>query len=157
MIVDTVKGDLVQLALNGKYDAIVHGCNCFCKMGAGIAKQIKLVFPEAFIADDKTQAGDKGKLGTYTFANIEYEYKGRTDTVTIINAYTQYTYNAKDKPVDYNAIRKVFTLINKDYADMNIGIPKIGAGLAGGDWDRISAIIDEVTPDLDVHLVEFSK
>lgn len=34
-------GDLISLALAGHFEAIVHGCNCFCTMGAGIAKAIR--------------------------------------------------------------------------------------------------------------------
>lgn len=160
MIVDIKKGDLIKRALDGKYDVIVHGCNCFCRMGAGIALQIKTILPEAYEADLATKAGDKSKLGTYTKADIAYEYGTevkRQDMLTIVNAYTQYGHNPKDKPVDYDAIRKIFAQLNEDYADMNVGIPMIGAGLAGGDWNRIASIIDEVTPKLDVHLVEYQK
>lgn len=42
-----IKGDLVELALEGKFDVIIHGCNCFNTMNAGIAKQIKRIFSEA--------------------------------------------------------------------------------------------------------------
>jgi O-acetyl-ADP-ribose deacetylase (regulator of RNase III) len=35
-----VDGDLIKLALKGEFDVIVHGCNCFCQMGAGIAPQM---------------------------------------------------------------------------------------------------------------------
>ena len=40
----TVKGDLIHLALAGEFDVIVHGCNCYCTMGVGIAKTIKQKF-----------------------------------------------------------------------------------------------------------------
>lgn len=53
----TLRGDLLAYALNGKINVIVHGCNCFCNMGAGIAKQIKNTFPEAFDADKKQKWG----------------------------------------------------------------------------------------------------
>lgn len=33
----TIKGDLIQLALANEFDVIIHGCNCFCTMGKGIA------------------------------------------------------------------------------------------------------------------------
>ena len=36
-----LKGDLLQLALEGVFDVIVHGANCQCSMGAGIAKAIR--------------------------------------------------------------------------------------------------------------------
>jgi len=41
-----VEGDLIKMALGGEFDLIVHGCNCFCTMGAGIAKTIREYFPE---------------------------------------------------------------------------------------------------------------
>ena len=37
-----IEGDLLLLALAGHFDVIVHGCNCQCTMGAGVAKAIKL-------------------------------------------------------------------------------------------------------------------
>jgi len=58
-----ISGDLIQLAKNGQFDLIAHGCNCFCTMGAGIAKAVKEVFPAAFEADEATQRGDRAKLG----------------------------------------------------------------------------------------------
>ena len=68
---------------------------------------------------------------------------------TIINAYTQYGYDPATKPVDYEAIYNAFKQIKMLYdmnpmATMRIGIPKIGAGLAGGDWNRIEQIIDSI-------------
>jgi len=36
-----VNGDLIKMALAGEFDVIVHGSNCFCNFGAGIAKQIR--------------------------------------------------------------------------------------------------------------------
>ncbi len=42
-----IKGDLIKLALDGKFDVIIHGCNCYCTMGAGFAKAIQAEFPEA--------------------------------------------------------------------------------------------------------------
>ena len=66
-----IKGDLLKLALEGKFDVITHGCNCFNTMGAGIARQIAIEFPEAAIADNYTKRGDKSKLGTIGVVDIE--------------------------------------------------------------------------------------
>ena len=35
-----ISGDLIKLALEGKFDVIAHGCNCFCTMKSGIAPQM---------------------------------------------------------------------------------------------------------------------
>jgi len=48
-------GDLLDLASNGELDVIIHGCNCFNTMGAGIAKLIKSRWPEAYQADLSTK------------------------------------------------------------------------------------------------------
>jgi O-acetyl-ADP-ribose deacetylase (regulator of RNase III) len=155
-MVNNIKGNLIVEFKKMKYDAIIHGCNCFNTMGKGIAKEIRQYFPEAYEADCATRSGDKKKLGTYTSADVMAKV-GRP--AIVINAYTQYdyrkTYGGSEINVDYDAIERVFTLINKDFAGKKIGIPKIGAGLAGGDWGRISSIINTTTPNVDFELVEF--
>ncbi|WP_019949778.1 macro domain-containing protein [Hymenobacter aerophilus] len=135
----TEKGDLIQKAKAGEFDVIIHGCNCFCTMGAGIAKTVKQVFPSAYQADLATVAGDKAKLGTYSSAQVEVNHKA----LVIINAYTQYQWRGAGRKADYEAIRQVFRLVKKQYAGKRVGYPAIGAGLAGGDWAIIAAIIEE--------------
>lgn len=155
-----VQGDLVKMAQNGEFDAIVHGANCFNTMGGGIAKTIRDSFPEAYEADQKTRKGNPRKLGTFTFATIQVT---PPDALTIINAYTQFKYwkDATDDPaaplVDYRAVKDAFAEIKKIFGgkDLRFGIPKIGAGLALGDWSIISAIIDEEMDGENVTLVEF--
>lgn len=153
-----VDGDLIKLAKEGKFNVIVHGCNCLCNMGKGIAPQIKYNFPGTYEADLKTIKGDKSKLGTYSYNTLE-NFHGPNKSLTVINAYTQYHYRRNyrdtDINVDYEAIEKVFTKLNKDCRGCKIGIPKIGAGLAGGDWDIIEGIIKRVTPDLNITVVNY--
>ena len=60
----TVRGDLTEMALQGQFDVIVHGCNCFHTVGVGIAKAISSQFPEALAADKATGYGERSKLGT---------------------------------------------------------------------------------------------
>lgn len=147
-----IKGNLISLATNGEFDAIIHGCNCFCTMGKGIALDIKNEFPEAYDADKRTKKGDKNKLGTYTTAIIEKSLNVKKDFI-IVNAYTQYQYWGKGRRVDYDAIRNVFTKINEQFNGKHIGIPMIGAGLAGGHWPTIKQIIEDVMVDSNVTLV----
>lgn len=40
-IMKTIHSNLIHPAQNGEFDLIVHDGNCFCTMGAGIAKGIK--------------------------------------------------------------------------------------------------------------------
>lgn len=151
-----VKGDLVEMLDNGEFDAIIHGCNCFCKMKSGIAKQITDRWPVVAEVDSLTIKGDESKLGTYKKCYVET----KDDIGMVINAYTQYYYGYDGKQyVDYNAIGDIFNNINRygGYRLLKFGIPKIGCGLAGGDWDVVSHIIKEAAPDLDITVVEYIK
>lgn len=144
-----VKGDLIKMAKQGNFDVIAHGCNCFCTMGAGIAKRIKEEFPSAYIADCQTVKGDKSKLGQFTMVVIN-------DYLDVWNMYTQYNYGGKN-PISYYGITRSFLQLNDFYkgCGVRIGIPKIGSGLAGGDWGIIEEIINGCTPDIDITLVEY--
>ena len=149
----TEKGDLIQKARAGEFDVIVHGCNCFCTMGAGIAKTIRQVFPAAYEADVATVPADKTKLGHYSVARVQVPGK----TLDIINAYTQYEWKGPGQKVDYKAVRQVFRQVKQAYAGKRIGYPAIGAGLAGGDWSMIAAIIDEELVGEEHVFVEWQK
>lgn len=151
----TIKGNLIDLAEAGRFDVIVHGCNCFHTMGAGIAKEISTRYPSALVADrDYTLKGDKKKLGNYSYSHV---IAPNGHQFTIINAYTQYHYGRPKKgyPVlaDYQAIDYVFRALAAAYPDRKIGYPKIGAGLAGGDWSVIEHIINKALVGCDHKLV----
>jgi len=148
----SVRGDLLQLAREGVFDLIVHGCNCHCEMGAGIAKSIRGQFPAAYEADLATTKGDRNKLGTYSSATVETE----NHQLTIVNAYTQFDWAGGGVQADYDAIRRVFERISDHFSGRRIGYPKIGAGLAGGDWPTIEEIIDQALAGEDHTLVIFS-
>ena len=143
---EEVVGDLLDLATNGEFDVIVHGCNCFQTMGAGIARLIKKRWPAAYRADLATEKGSFDKLGTFTYAVVHTTGGKRGDhKLIVVNAYTQYHFSVcipgTHRCVDYDALRVVFRRIKKVFTGNRIGYPMIGAGLAGGDWDTISGII----------------
>jgi len=146
----TIEGNIINYALDGRCDVLIHGCNCLCVMGSGLAKSIKSIFPSAYQADQRSdynkvkgeyyQRNPRKKLGSYTSSKETNVLGGN---FTIVNAYTQYGFGRNKVHADYDAIRKVFRKIKKDFAGKRIAYPKIGAGLAGGDWKIISKIIDE--------------
>jgi len=159
-----IEGNLIILAEEGNFDMIAHGCNCFCKMGRGIAPQIKEAFPPAWEADRATVEGDFNKLGGYSQGvwfpeNMAFQ-------LIIFNIYSQYGYDTKIKPLDYEALTLGLRKINHRWGNMlsgfcgggelkKIGLPKIGAGLAGGDWNRIKKIIETELSDMDVTIVHY--
>ena len=147
---NVIQGDLLQLALGGRFDVIVHGCNCQCAMGKGIALSIKQQFPEAYDADLRTAKGDRNKLGTFSFAEVDRP----PARFTVVNAYTQFHYRGAGVLADYDAIRSAFAEIRRRFPGRRIGYPKIGAGLARGDWPTVAAIIDAQLGGEDHTLVE---
>ncbi|WNJ18351.1 macro domain-containing protein [Pontibacter sp. G13] len=147
----TVNGDLIKLAQAGEFDLIVHGCNCFCKMGAGIALGIKRAFPLAYQADLATPKGSHEKLGTISHAIVVTDH----GQLIVVNAYTQFDYRGKGVKVDYQALRLAFRAIKDRFGDLRIGFPAIGAGLAGGDWDLIASIIEEELEGTDFTFVKY--
>lgn len=131
-----IDGDLVRDAAN--YDVIAHCCNCFCTMGAGIAPQIKHKFPEAYTADCETQSGDESKLGTITYTE--------NTTPIVVNLYGQFDYTGRRSgkmDLDYDALRSALKAMREKFTGKTFGLPMIGAGLAGGDWNVIESIIEE--------------
>jgi len=148
-----IKGDLIEKLMEGEFDLIIHGCNCFCTMNSGIAGSLRKKYPFIYEADCKTIKGDQSKLGT-----ISYDLYHKP---LIINCYTQYNYGRDSSKiyVSYDAVRSCMKLL-KTLVELNfdnnlkIGIPKIGAGLANGDWTVIEKIIDDELSGLNVTLVE---
>lgn len=147
----TVQGNLITLAKAGQFDLIIHGCNCFCTMGAGIAKAIKAEFPDAYYADLNTVKGDKNKLGTITYADVNI----KDHKLIVVNAYTQYHYTGSEGKVNYDALQKAFAEVKAQFSGLKIGYPAIGAGLGGGDWNIIASIINKELGGEDHTFVEF--
>lgn len=148
----TVRGDLIQLGRDGAFDVIVHGCNCRCAMERGIARGIRDAFPEAYQLDQRTEPGDRSKLGTIGVAEVRVG----DHALAVVNAYTQFDYHGPMPLADYDAIRSAFAAIKQRFGGKRIGYPKIGAGLAGGDWEVIAAIVEEELASEDHTLVEFA-
>ena len=137
-------GNLITQGLEGKYDIIVHGCNCHCTMGAGIALEIKNRIPEAFAVDRKTISGDVTKLGTYTSTIIQSPVSGKL--LQVVNAYTQYDFNSYGASRDlfqYAAFDRILTKLATEYPSANYGFPAIGMDRAGGSKTKIMAQLEK--------------
>jgi len=120
---------------------VIHGCNCHCTMGAGIAKQVRAECPNAWSADQRTLPRDRTKMGSFTYG---VEASG----MIVVNAYTQYDYTRTSVDVDYNAldnsIRSIIKYFYQTYSETTFAMPKIGCGLAGGDWNIVEKILLDI-------------
>lgn len=167
-----IDGDLISLALSGEFDVISHGCNCMSKMGAGIAVAMARTFGcDRF--DYELAGPNILKLGNIDFkrftvfadgkvAPASYSTVGDGRELTVVNSYTQVNYGRNHSdggvaPLDYNALHLCMKKINVIFAGKHVGLPMIGAGLAGGDWPTINSIIRLELKDCDVTVVKFTN
>ena len=147
-----INGNLIDLALEGNFDIIIQGCNCFNVFGRGLAKEIRERLPKAYAADCKTKKGDINKLGNYSTCIINTE---EGDDFMVLNCYTQYMYSNESPQIDYEALTLCLRKINHEFGGSVIGVPLIGSGLAGGNWGRIKTIIETELKDMDVTIVHY--
>lgn len=156
------KGNLLDLAERGKFDIIVHGCNCQNTMGSGIAKEIRERYPEVYDADTRMDQEFGAshrylKLGNYSSVDV-YPSAGK---FKIINAYTQFNFAPRGLDhFEYDSFRLILQKLWHFYGNYDFGFPYIGMGLAGGDKDQIMAILNQFAEQVStkggsVTLVEF--
>lgn len=173
---EIVKGDIFELALNGEFDVITHGCNCQCKQKSGVAKGMVEHFgTDKFRLEKNKFKGDIRKLGS-----IDYEQKFIHNNkvldfipmnidrheLYVVNSYTQFFYGTNhpggtEKPLDYEALTLCLRKINYTFKDLKtdrktiIGLPYlIGCGLAGGNEEKVLKIIESELKDLHIILVD---
>ena len=155
-MITEVKADILDLinksSENKALNVFIHSCNAHNTMGKGIAKAISTAYPEVARADNATKAGDRAKLGTYTYARVK-------ENVVIANAYGQYNYgwlnplDSTGRQTDYIALQKALTAIRDDFANESTQpvafyLPRaIGSGLAKGNYNTIRNILEEVFKD----------
>lgn len=134
-----VKGDLFDT----ECDIIAHGCNCRGGYGSGVAYTMAKKYPKARDMYLDKYDDEGWRLGDVQFVHT---VSGKV----IANCATQDAFLPRGvKHVDYKAI--YFSMLKvKDFAKergLSIAIPKIGAGLAGGDWQIIESTLEQVFSD----------
>lgn len=130
---------------------IAHGVNCQGVMGSGVAKAIRDMYPLVYTRYKKHVdswmegfGNSAGLLGQVHFCSVVEPIPETGPILVVANCFTQDLYGTDRRHVNYEAVAQCFRILNKRfmlYGDV-LHIPKIGAGLAGGDWNVISAIIE---------------
>jgi O-acetyl-ADP-ribose deacetylase (regulator of RNase III) len=143
-----IKGDATQPQGSGSR-IIAHCCNDEGRWGAGFVKALTRRWPDSENAyrlwfrtgrmlNGKVQAIGKFALGSVQFVEVEPK-------LWVANLIGQHGIRrANNKaPIRYEAIQSGLFKINLQAKlhNASIHMPRMGAGLAGGDWSRIEEII----------------
>lgn len=143
MEIKYIKGDATEpIIIGDKYSVICHCCNALGAWGKGFVVPLGQKYP---IAREKylkfiKMTKEENRLGSVSFAKA-------TDNIIVANIIGQYNIYPKDGkiPLDYEALEKGFRSVIEMFQTNNIPLtvhmPKIGCGLAGGDWNRVEEII----------------
>ena len=139
-----------------KNDIVLHQVNCKGVMGGGIALQIKRKFPNVYETYNNYCEYMRYKcLGD--MLDVETNKEGME--FTIGNCFGQDGYGRNKVYTNYEALKKSFEKV-KLFSELynRILIPYgIGCGLAGGDWNIVLRIIEEVFKDCEVLIVKYDK
>lgn len=143
MSINYLTGDATDLPSSGN-KVLCHLCNSWGFWGAGFVLALSKKWPVAEAAYRKLYA-DQGKklvMGTVQFVPINSD-------LHVANMIGQLGLRKKDGdssiryPALYSCLEEVakFAVANK----ASIHAPKFGAGLAGGDWRVIEAILEKIS------------
>ncbi len=142
-----VLGNIVTLARNGEFDAVIHATNCFCDMSQGVAAELVAAFPAVAEADQATISGDVTKIGTCSVAEINLDEMG-IEHFRVFNAYTQYSSRANGLGTDrieFDSIRSCLLTVKAALLPgSRIGYSFNGPGLVRRDWVRMERLIIQV-------------
>lgn len=145
-------GNIIDYAMDNHNVVATQGCNCWNRMGRGLAAEVAKRIPQAVKVDQQTIKGDKRKLGRFTKVQL-------SNGAMWLNAYTQFHWNRRmhkepilpnGKPLLFNAcaFRDVCILMKNEFGKSREYVfPLIGCGLAHGTWSDVEKIINEVFID----------
>lgn len=151
--------------LNATQNVIIHQVNCQGRMGAGVAKAISTKWP---IVRKQYLEFCKGKapedlLGKVNLVKINNSWG--SDCQYVANAFAQLDFRKKYDVgnkcyTDYDAFRKCMDKIVNEFGSHGISYAMpygIGCGLAGGRWDIIMGILEDIFYTHDLVLYDINN
>ena len=135
-------GDILTPNTSARGVVVCHQVNCRGVMGAGLAKQVRQMYPGAYtLYKEKCAEIKQGKGG---LGDVQFCYYLSQSGYIIANIFGQDGYGHSKRFTDYDALRKAFTEIAQTFPNHTIRIPyKMGCGLGGGSWPKVLRIIEE--------------
>lgn len=159
----------VKAANNGCSIFVPHVCNNIDQFGAGFAAQVADRFPS--VKANYHMLGKSFLQKNMGYAQIvqvaeEQTYKHKLFFVNMI-AQNGVRSESNPRPLNYFALVKSMNLLSNyitNYiaaSNMSVNVeihcPKFGSGLAGGDWNLISYLIDDIWNKFPVIAYNFNR
>lgn len=147
-MIEYKKGDIIEALFEDEIDAMAHGVNCKGGFGSGIAGQLRETLPHTARDYRKKFLGSGWRLGDVQEV-VSYRF-------IIYNCATQDDFGGDGKKyVSYDAVYECMNKLHSicEVSMLTLGLPRIGAGLAGGSWDVIHEIIKDVFKDSKVKVI----
>lgn len=145
---------------SGATVVVPHVCNNVNAFGAGFAGQVAKLYPE--VKANFHLLGSKSKLGTTQFviSKIDNHYKHSIIFANMI-AQNGLISNKNTRPLNYYALGHCMNdvklyiknlKIHNENNPVEIHAPKFGSGLAGGNWNFISDLIEDIWSEFTVYI-----
>ena len=150
-MIQIIKGDATEPIK--KPAIIAHICNTAGRWGRGFVVPLGEKYPMAKSA--------YLSLPEYTLGKIQVINCG--NDIVVVNMIAQYGIFPMNgiPPIRYDAVRQCLIKVhNKALLECrSVHMPKIGSGLAGGDWKTIYKIIQDIfdTFGVDVYIYEYKE
>jgi O-acetyl-ADP-ribose deacetylase (regulator of RNase III) len=149
-----LKGDATNPQVSGN-KAIIHICNNQGGWGRGfvLALSKKWLTPEMRYRFWFTYNNQESEFELGNIQRIQVEHD-----IWIFNMIAQkgYKQNNTSIPLQYDALEQCLSKVAIDVRQFNATIhaPRIGCGLAGGEWSKVEEIINETCKDIDVFIYD---
>lgn len=145
---------------------IPHVCNNINAFGAGFAGQVAEEFPAVKI--NFHMLGNTTKLGQVQYVSVAKNPTHRNEMIFAnMIAQNKLLSHTNPRPLNYGALVHAMTDVknyiqrikqhNPDIDNIEIHAPKFGSGLAGGNWDFISDLINDIWTNIPVYIYVFGR
>lgn len=155
-------GDATYPQIEDGLRVIAHVCNDIGKWGAGFSGAISKRWkgPEEYFKKQYKWAKPRPKLGDVQWNFPELD-------IGVVNMIAQHGVRSllEPTPIRYDALERCLEATAEgaracagieelNRQRLTFHMPRIGCGLAGGDWERVEPLIDEVLWDIDVYVYD---
>lgn len=132
---------------NSTVDVLCHQVNLYGVMGAGIAAEIREKFSDVNKAYEE-YCKNANNNNEEILGQVLIVQKSKNSNQYIANCFCQNEYSTDGCLTNYEKMEECFESIKKwmgKNGKTEVGFPyKFGCGIAGGDWEIVEAIIENV-------------